>query len=61
MKWKAGYHILPRNIEEAADVIKALKENKRLKEKLSKNARGLAEDLFSLDYAAKILRKVIGD
>lgn len=61
VKWKAGYHILPQNIEQAADIIKILKENKELKEHLGNNARGLAEDLFSLDYAAKMLRKVIGD
>jgi len=61
LEWKAGYHVLPQHVKEAADIIKVLKENKELKEHIGNNARGLAEHLFSLDHAAKMLRKVIGD
>jgi glycosyltransferase involved in cell wall biosynthesis len=59
LKWKAGYHVSPPDIETAANVIKILKENKKLKEEMSKNARQLAEDLFSLNDAAETLRKII--
>jgi len=38
---------------EFTDVIKILKENKELKEHISKNARRLAEDLFSLNHARR--------
>jgi len=59
LEWKAGYHILPEDVQEAAGIIKVLKENRELKEKLGKNARRLAEELFSIEHAAKILKTVI--
>jgi glycosyltransferase involved in cell wall biosynthesis len=60
LKWKAGYHVLPQNVEEAVGIIKVLKERKELKELIGKNARRLAEDLFSIDYAARTLSKIVG-
>lgn len=61
LEWKAGYHILPQDIRKAVSVIRALKENGELKEQLSKNARLLANELFSTESAANILKKVLYD
>lgn len=58
-KWKAGYHALPQEIENAVHFIRALKEDEELRECMGKNARGLAEDLFSLNHAADTLKKII--
>lgn len=58
LEWNAGYHVLPQDIRKAVSVIKALKENKKLKEQLSKNARQLAKGLFSTESTAAALKKV---
>ena len=60
LEWNAGYHVLPQDIRKVVSVIKALKENKELKEQLGKNARQLAKELFSTESTAAVLKKVLG-
>lgn len=59
LEWKARYHILPQDIRKTVNVIKALKENKELKEQLGKNACLLAKELFSTESTAAVLKKVL--
>jgi len=61
LKWEAGYHILPQDTRKAVSVIKALKENRKLKNQLSKNARQMAKELFSTESTAAALKKVVYD
>lgn len=59
LEWKAGYHVDCQDVESAVDYIKALKSDEKLRENTGKNARRLAEQLFSLDSASKILKKIV--
>jgi colanic acid biosynthesis glycosyl transferase WcaI len=59
LKWKAGYHIEPDNVENVINIIKTLKENKTLRETLGENARKMAEKLFSVEQAVETLSQII--
>lgn len=60
-EWEAGYHISPKNIEKCNEVIRILKENRELREQIGINARKMAENLFSLVRAERVLRSIIGE
>lgn len=59
LKWEAGYHVLPQDIGKAGNIIRALKEDKELREQLSRNARLMAKELFSTESTAAVLKKVL--
>jgi glycosyltransferase involved in cell wall biosynthesis len=58
LKWKAGYHVDPNDVENVINIIKTLKEDKTLRERLGENARKMAEKLFSVERAVETLRRV---
>jgi len=59
LDWKAGYHIPPEDFPNVENIIRIIKENKKLKMYLGKNSRKMAEELFSIQQATKVLRKII--
>jgi len=59
LKCKAGYHVEPDDLENIINIIKTLKEDKTLREKLGENARKMAEKLFSVERAAETLSRII--
>jgi len=55
-KWKAGYHLPPERLEDAAHIILELKSNENVKKLLGDNARKMAESLFSIEKAKEELQ-----
>jgi glycosyltransferase involved in cell wall biosynthesis len=54
--WKAGYWFEPNNIVDTVSVIKQLKDDHQMREKMGNNARQLAENLFSIRAATETLK-----
>ena len=59
LEWEAGFHVLPEDISEAADMIKTLAKDAELKKQIGRNARLLAQKLFSTESAAITLQKAL--
>jgi len=57
--WKAGYHIPPERLEDAAHIILELKSNKNLIRYLGNNSRKMAESLFSMEKAKEELQAIL--
>ncbi|MEM0505897.1 MAG: glycosyltransferase family 4 protein [Thermosphaera sp.] len=58
-EWKAGYHIPPNDYKKASEIIRILKEDRQHLESLGRNARRMAEELFSLSKAVGTLKEII--
>jgi glycosyltransferase involved in cell wall biosynthesis len=58
LRWKAGYHILPKDIAKLREIIMVLKENEELRKQLGRNARRMAEEIFSTQHIANILKEI---
>jgi glycosyltransferase involved in cell wall biosynthesis len=61
LKWNAGYHVPRENVTVAKRVIEELKNDELLRERFERNSRSMAQALFSIECAAKTLRKVMFD
>jgi glycosyltransferase involved in cell wall biosynthesis len=59
LEWKAGYHVIPKNIMKVREIIGFLKKSEELRGQLGKNARQMANELFSIESAAAALKKII--
>jgi len=57
--WKAGYHIEPGNLDEIVNIIELMRKDRKLIEALGRNARQMAENLFSIDKAVDVLRNIV--
>lgn len=57
--WNAGCCADPDDTEELANMIKQLKEHPERRDVMGKNARLLAENLFSINSATEVLKTVI--
>jgi glycosyltransferase involved in cell wall biosynthesis len=57
--WKAGYHVPPERLEDAAHIILELKSNKNLIRYLGNNSRKMAESLFSMEKAKEELQAIL--
>ncbi|MCL4519251.1 MAG: glycosyltransferase family 4 protein [Thaumarchaeota archaeon] len=57
--WNAGYCVDPDNIEDAARMIRRLRDDQEERKAMGRNARDLAENLFSIHAASEALKEVI--
>ncbi|MEM1559967.1 MAG: glycosyltransferase family 4 protein [Nitrososphaerota archaeon] len=59
LEWGAGYWFDPEKMDDVVKIIISMREDERMRKALGKNARKMAEELFSIDNVAKVLEGII--
>lgn len=57
--WRAGYSVTPERIDEAVHVVLNMISNGNVRDSMGKNARKMAEALFSIEKTKEELRVIL--